>query len=383
MISECGAAFETGGEINERYDDWGVKQLRDMYALIPMVYPQVKLMAYFNTRVANELNYYDYKNSDPLKTAYTEMSAMPWFIHGKASNGAQTFFEHVGDTLNTSGTVTVGAYPHLYGSDTIKVDYYIDGTWATSASSAPYRAELNIPEGSHTLKVVAEGNNGAAMEKTYTVISDGTASGQSAPQDGTGGTAPSQSEPQIGAGSTAADQSVAQNGVDSNNQTQPDELGFTDTASLSDVQKAAVKNAIDNGIVNGYEDKTFRPENTITRAEFAAMICRMMNYDTSGKCTFTDAANHWATGYIQACVKAGQISGIGDNKFAPDNKVTLEQAVKIITIARGMADSTAVYPDGFLKAAEDNGIMENLTSTVHDAPLNRIDAAMLITQSAR
>ncbi len=334
MISECGSAHYTGGSINESYADWGAEQLKNLYSLIPMVYPQVKLMAYFNKRVTSEVNYYDYDGSRELEAEYSNQKKSPWFIHGDSYGRADMYFEKVSGPLNAAEPVTIGAYPHLYGSDSITVDYYIDDTWAASSKEAPYQVNLTVPGGGHTLKVVASGSNGASMEKVYSIN---------------------------GGGSSDQD--------------------FADTFILSDIQRDAVKNAVGKGIVSGYEDNTFRPSNTITRAEFASMICRAMGYSNSGSCTFDDARDHWATAAIKACTDAGAISGIGENKFAPDENVTLEQAVKIVTSVTNIAPANASYPEGYLSAGYSAGIMENLVSYEHSGDLNRIDAVVLITQA--
>lgn len=330
MISECGSDYYSGGDIDENYIDWSVEQLKNLYSLIPMVYPQVKLMAYFNARPPHELNYCDYNGCSELKDEYLSIKQSPWFIQ-RGSSGAETYFEKLNNSLNAGGTVTLGAYPRLYGSDRITVDYYIDDTLAASSAEAPYRVTLDIPDGSHTLKAAAYGNNGAVMEKTYSINGAG--------QD------------------------------------------FSDTAYLSEVQREAVKKAVSLGIISGYGDNTFRPSNTISRAEFASIICRAAGYPTSGQCAFEDARDHWASAAIKACADAGAIAGIGNNLFAPESNITLEQAVKIVTSVTGTAPPNASYPDGYLSAAYDAGIMENLSSYEHSESLSRIDAAMLITQA--
>ena len=186
MIAECGAAYHTGGEINEEYPEWGVEQLKNLYGLIPMVYPQVKLMAYFNTRVPNEINYYDFRNCKELEKAYMDIKTSPWFIRDSGQNSAQGYFEKVSDSVNTDGTVTLGAYPRLFGSDTIEVNYYIDDKPVSTANQAPYTVDLTVSAGTHTLKVAAKGNNGATLEKTFTIASSlaaGAASEQTEESD--------------------------------------------------------------------------------------------------------------------------------------------------------------------------------------------------------
>jgi len=135
--------------------------------------------------------------------------------------------------------------------------------------------------------------------------------------------------------------------------------------------------------MTGYENNTFRPDATITRAEFAAVICRMMGYNVGENSTFTDTKYHWSSKYVNACVKADIIHGIGDNKFAPDNYITVEQAVKILTSAYGYANSKTQYPDGFMSAAQKYNLFDNVTSSRLGTDVKRIDVAVMLYNAAK
>ena len=84
-------------------------------------------------------------------------------------------------------------------------------------------------------------------------------------------------------------------------------------------------------IITGYEDGTFKPEKSITRAEFANMIIRFAKLSgNSGDTPFTDISGHWAAAQIATCYEAGYIKGYEDNIFLPDNNITRAEAVSII-----------------------------------------------------
>jgi len=77
--------------------------------------------------------------------------------------------------------------------------------------------------------------------------------------------------------------------------------------------------------VIGYEDNTFRPESSITRAEVAAMLTRVLDIsaDTPGDKVYADVPQqHWAYGYIYAATKNGLFEGYVDNTFKPDAHIT-------------------------------------------------------------
>lgn len=114
-----------------------------------------------------------------------------------------------------------------------------------------------------------------------------------------------------------------------------------DVSKFSDVDGGAwfAKNvgyAAENSIVSGYEDGSFRPGNTITREEFAAMICRFMKYDTSASGVFSDVSpEHWAAPYIAAMKANGIISGYEDGSFGLGRNITRAEAIAIINRALG------------------------------------------------
>ncbi|MFA0965024.1 S-layer homology domain-containing protein [Roseivirga sp. BDSF3-8] len=89
----------------------------------------------------------------------------------------------------------------------------------------------------------------------------------------------------------------------------------------------------------GYSDGTFRPDNELTRAEFATMIANIINPDISsdpviaGR-TFTDITGHWAEQNILQAARSGYLAGYGDGTFRPNDKITKLQIT--IAIANGL-----------------------------------------------
>lgn len=84
------------------------------------------------------------------------------------------------------------------------------------------------------------------------------------------------------------------------------------------------------GILSGYEDGSFRPNATVTRAEFAAMAAR---FDTEAKpvdTPFTDLTGCWAADEIAKAYGKGWINGYGDNTFRPNGPITRAEAVTLI-----------------------------------------------------
>ncbi|MBU5668669.1 S-layer homology domain-containing protein, partial [Peptoniphilus sp. MSJ-1] len=102
---------------------------------------------------------------------------------------------------------------------------------------------------------------------------------------------------------------------------------FSDTNSwYNNVINAVVK----AGIMKGYEDGTFKPDAPITRAEFAQLI-KNIDKANKGEPTFTDVnKKYWAYEAIAQAFANGRISGYPDNTFRPDKAITRAEAAKIL-----------------------------------------------------
>ena len=64
-----------------------------------MVYPQVKLIAYFNAKMNYEVNYYNLDGDSELQNAYNDVTESPWFIQNNNTNSAGQFFKKAGSTI--------------------------------------------------------------------------------------------------------------------------------------------------------------------------------------------------------------------------------------------------------------------------------------------
>ena len=153
-------------------------------------------------------------------------------------------------------------------------------------------------------------------------------------------------------------------------------FAFTDVAEDSDVY-TAVQTLSSLSILNGYEDGTFGPEKDITRAEFATVVCRALGLGNpaKGATQFADVpADHWAAGYINLVAGQGIVNGYGDGNFGPEDNVTYEQAVKMLVVALGyepMAAQKGGYPTGYLVVANTYGLTDGVNAPADAAAANR------------
>ena len=81
------------------------------------------------------------------------------------------------------------------------------------------------------------------------------------------------------------------------------------------------------GVIAGYPDGTFRPNASVTRAEFANVASKFVSAK-SGQ-SFSDLNGHWAQGAIEKLKSAGWVTGYGDGSFRPDSVITRAEVVSI------------------------------------------------------
>ena len=122
----------------------------------------------------------------------------------------------------------------------------------------------------------------------------------------------------------------------------------------------SIKQFIEKGYINGYEDKTFKPNNSITRAEFVRIVNKVFNFTEQGKENFKDIEiGAWYYADICIGVNAGYINGYEDGTFRPNEAITREEAASIISTI------TNLYGNSNLKFVDDNKIASWAKSSVY------------------
>ena len=117
--------------------------------------------------------------------------------------------------------------------------------------------------------------------------------------------------------------------------------------------KTAITTLSKLDIINGYEDGTFGPEKNITRAEFTKLVVYLLKLgELSTPITqFKDVSTeHWANANIKTAFDLGIINGYSDTEFGPDDPVTYEQALKMVVCMLGYqadAEAKGGYPEGY------------------------------------
>lgn len=112
--------------------------------------------------------------------------------------------------------------------------------------------------------------------------------------------------------------------------------GLAFASSLVDTNnhwaKPQIEKWVGKGLASGYPDNTFRPDNTISRAEFVSLVNRAFGKQNSASTsTFKDVeASDWFYKEVAAAQAAGYISGYEDGTFRPNDPVTRQEAASIV-----------------------------------------------------
>lgn len=159
---------------------------------------------------------------------------------------------------------------------------------------------------------------------------------------------------------------------------------YSDVGADSEYRKAVdVLSAM--GVMEGYGDLTFKPEEPLTRAEAAAIMVRLLDLTDDARqndVVFTDVeSTHWAFKYIKIAAKNGIVNGMGDGTFEPNRLVTYGEMVKMAVNAtcwESFAIAQGGWNEGcYIAAGKEAGIIKD-ESISSDENITRGEAAELI-----
>lgn len=160
-------------------------------------------------------------------------------------------------------------------------------------------------------------------------------------------------------------------------------------SQLSDIAGNTNEDAIiancDLGIITGYTDGTYKPSQAVNRAEFAAMITRMLGVPDSAlagyaKTSFTDMAGYgWANSYIGFCEAKGIVTGYGNGTFGPGNTITVNEAITMVARAIGYTNNSSElvgsWPSNYVSLGKRLGLYDDVSAT---NVIDRASAAQVI-----
>lgn len=110
-------------------------------------------------------------------------------------------------------------------------------------------------------------------------------------------------------------------------------IEFNDIEDVDSIKKKSIESVASQGIINGYEDGSFRPFNNVTRAEFVTILDRsnlLKGSPILNNISFNDIETHWGRESILKIASYGIVNGKEDNKFYPNDKVTPQEIFVIL-----------------------------------------------------
>lgn len=156
-----------------------------------------------------------------------------------------------------------------------------------------------------------------------------------------------------------------------------------------------IKELVAAGAIQGYEDSTFKPNQPITRGEFAAILGKAYHLDSQGGKSFEDTAGHWAEKAVGAAAAQGILAGYSEKRFGPDDPITREQmAVMMVKAAqlspaqgKAFADREAIsaWAEEAVGSATAQGIMTGYEDNTFRprAHATRAEAATVIVKAMK
>ena len=159
-----------------------------------------------------------------------------------------------------------------------------------------------------------------------------------------------------------------------------------DIPKLTDILGTKYENAVNTllslGVVNGFDDNTFKSDENVTRAQFAKMLVestKLEPTDGSGTLNFSDVPeSHWAYNYIKIAVQNNVINGYPEGLFKPDNTVTYVEAMAMILRAMKLEASMLdkSWPSAYINEAKKVGLLDSVDYSFPEIEVNRGETAI-------
>jgi hypothetical protein len=156
----------------------------------------------------------------------------------------------------------------------------------------------------------------------------------------------------------------------------------------------AITSVYEKGVVSGYEDGTFQPEKTISRAEFLQVLYNVYGNGESADISFSDVPESaWYYDCVKWGVASGLVTGYGDYTFRADQEITREEAAVILSRCSGLpaGGSSVAFKDsnaiaGWAKdgvaAVSKAGVMQGSSSGYFNPKkmMTRAEAAVIASR---
>lgn len=303
MISETGVAHYSK-VAKEDMTDWAKVQMNRLYGYMPILYPEVKGIYYFNvdTEQATKKSSYAFYTNAEIAKLYNELVSSPYYLSDIGGEAGYRYAQ-VGSIKDksvsaTNGSLELATYTIVPKTLDPKVSYILDGKTLSTMSTIPYAYTINpgtVTAGNHKLTIAVKSPEGITLKtRDYLLVKEGSTLKVEA--------------------------------------TELKDIAF------SDIDKSWAKNMIleigKRGIVNGNAGR-FEPNNNITRAQIASIISNFVGNSRSASVSnsFADVASgKWFSDSVSVASK--YLSGYG-NLYYPDRDATREEFIKAVILLKG------------------------------------------------
>ncbi|MDW5300003.1 MAG: S-layer homology domain-containing protein [Sedimentibacter sp.] len=122
------------------------------------------------------------------------------------------------------------------------------------------------------------------------------------------------------------------------------------------------------GIVDGYPDGTFKPDQAVTRAEMAKIVIIAAGYNEYSKnmtSVYEDMHGHWAESYVELANVLNIVNGISPTTYGPDNLIKFEEAYTMIIRLLGYNDESlpGPWPPNYFEKANELNLFKNIDTS--------------------
>lgn len=162
-------------------------------------------------------------------------------------------------------------------------------------------------------------------------------------------------------------------------------LAYFEDINNKEVYLPAINYLAEKGVISGYPDKTFKPENKVKRAEFAKMISisEKLELKKENEIAFSDINNHWATEYINLATTNELLKGYEDKTFKPQKEITYGEVATIMLRTLGVyqvANNNVNWPEDCMRFASSIGMFNGIATNdlVGTNPARRDNVALII-----
>ncbi|WP_337100489.1 S-layer homology domain-containing protein [Paenibacillus sp. YIM B09110] len=172
----------------------------------------------------------------------------------------------------------------------------------------------------------------------------------------------------------------------------------TPSPSLTDIKghwaEAGIRDLVQTGAIDGYPDLTFKPNYSITRAEFVSILVKALGLTAPDSSAYDDTTDHWAKDSIGTAAALGIVTGFEDHAFRPNDLITREQMAVIVVRALRLnvssksvsfVDASAVssWATEGIAAAAENGLINGYEDGAFRAKMNttRAEAVVVILKA--